>query len=164
MAKKRILFLFLFLCIFSAFLLSSCKAQTNIFDARKIEKGEIIAGMTVEFVQVYPSDNPQNPETYMAIVRFSGEKELKGTLYHYSDQPLLGRSIVFEMAEDALDLLPRLDIDPDSDWFVIENYDYAATLLEPADSQKEASILIDHYTINYFMEVVHAADLIEIIQ
>lgn len=163
MVKKTILFLLLLLCIFPVSLLSSCRNQTNVFDARKIEKGDSVSGMMVEFVAMCASDNRQDPETYMSIVRFSGKKEVKDTLYYYSDPPLLGRSIVFEIAEDALDLFPRLDIDPDSDWFVIENYDYAATLLEPADSQKEVRILIDHYTINYSMDIVYAADIIEMI-
>lgn len=134
MVKKTILFLLLLLCIFPVSLLFSCRNQTNVFDARKIEKGDSVSGMMVEFVAMCPSDNRQGPETYMSIERFSGKKEVKGTLYHYSDQLLLRRSIVFEIAEGALDLLHRLDIDPDSDWFVIENYGYAATLLEPADS------------------------------
>ncbi len=138
--------------------------SNNIFDARKIEKGDIISGLKVEFIEVYPSDNLQSPESYMTIVKFSGKKELSGTLYHYSDQPLLGRSILFEISDSSLARLPGLDKDTASDWFMIENYDDAVKFLEPADSQKEASIIIDRYTINYSFEVVHTADPVEIIE
>lgn len=163
--KSKIVLIVLFLL--AAILLSSCGgpgAAGNVFDAREIEAGDQVAGLTVEDVQVYPGFDPEDEDNYLATVKFSGRITISGKFISYEDQPLLGRSILFYPDEASRDLIPRLPHDAGEAWFQFENYQAAAGLLGGPGSEGEATVIIDSYTINYSMEVVHTADIIEVVE
>jgi hypothetical protein len=138
---------------------------SNLFDARDIKSGDTIAGMKIEFVDMEPGPDPNNEDNYFAIVKFSGNLELSGKYISYSDQPLLGRSIIFYPDKESANLIPRLTQDmSEGIWFVFENYNEAIGLLSQPDSGGTATIIIDNYTINYALEVVHTAYIVEVLE
>lgn len=155
--------LFIMVLIASLFLLScaGCSKEgsgSNIFDARNIELGEVISGMVVESVEVFPASG-QDEDVYLATVRFRGEASISGRYISHADQPLLGRIVLFYPDEASLKMLPRLSQDTGQFWLQIENYGDALRLLGAAGAEGQATIIIDEYTINYSLEVVHTAKI-----
>ena len=136
---------------------------SNLFDARDVSNGDIITGMKIVSVNVYPGSDPDNKDNYFATVKFSGKLELSGKYISYSDQPLLGRSVIFYPDNKSANLIPRLNQDTIQEvWFLIENYEEAIEILSEPDSEGNATIIIDNYTINYTLEVVHTAQIISV--
>jgi hypothetical protein len=129
-----------------------------------LEVGDQVVGMTVEYIEIYPGLDPENEGNYLATVKFSGKISISGNYISHEDQPLLGRSVLFYPSEDSKDLLPRLSHDTGEVWFQFENYPAAVGLLGEPGSEGKATIVIDNYTINYSMEVVHTAQVIEVIE
>jgi hypothetical protein len=137
---------------------------SNIFDAREISIGDGIGGLIVKEVNIEPGSDPNNEDIYYAIVKFNGTLEISGKYISYSDQPLLGRSIIFYPDGNSQNMIPRLKHDNVEEiWFALENYDKAVELLSPPDSEGNATIIIENYTINYTLEVVHTAEIVKVI-
>lgn len=137
---------------------------SNIFDAREISVGDNIGGLIVEEVNIEPGADPNNEDSYYAIVKFSGTLKISGKYISYSDQPFFGRSIIFYPDDNSKRLVPRLKQDAaGQNEFVFENYEKAVELLSPPNSEGNATIILDNYTINYTLEVVYTADIVKVL-
>jgi len=121
--------------------------------------------MTVKAVNIEPGLNPSDKNNYFATVKFTGKTKLYGRFVSYANQPLLGRSVWFYPDEKSRKLVPRLNLDNTAEpWFVFDDYESASKMLNPPESEGSATIIIDNYIINYSLEVVHTARLVEVVK
>ena len=136
----------------------------NLFDAREVSAGDTVSGLEIISLSVEPGPDLNNEENYFAIVKFSGKLKLTGKYISYSDQPLLGRSIIFYPDKESSNLIPRLKHDlSDTVWFVFENYTEAFELLSQPDSEGNATIIVDNFTINYTLEPINTVNIAGVI-
>jgi len=136
------------------------ETSSQVFDARQANPGDKIGSLTIEEINI--EDNPNSSNQYYATVKFSGNLQLSGKYISYSDQPLWGKAIIFYPDQESQQLLPKLDQDPSGpEGLLLENYEEAAELLSPPDSEGQAEIIIENYTINYALEVAYTAHITE---
>ncbi len=97
----------------------------GIFDARTIEAGHQVGSMIVKEVEAVENKDSE----YAARVAFSGIVTVKGTFKYYDKDETMGNQVAFYVDDEYAYLLPRLNIDTRTLWFVFENQAEAKAML-----------------------------------
>lgn len=132
--------------------------ETNLFDARKIKAGDVIAGMKVVKVEVHNASD----EDYDAYVDFEGEVTISGSFKHNKDDEFLDHEISFTVDEESMSLLPTLAHDQRNAWFMFMNHDEAEKAFGPPGTEGKAAVTINNYSIKYaHTEVWNTAEFVK---
>lgn len=132
--------------------------ETNLFDARKIKAGDVIAGMKVVKVEVHNASD----EDYDAYVAFEGEVTVSGSFRHNLNDEFLDHEISFMVDEESAELLPRLAHDQRYVWFMFTNHDEAEKVFGAPGTEGKATVTVTNYNINYaHTEIWNTADLVK---
>lgn len=132
--------------------------ESNLFDARKIKAGDVVAGLRVAKVEVHNASD----EDYDAYVTFEEEVTVSGTFKHNLDDEFLDHEISFVVDDESAAVLPKLSHDQRYVWFMFMNHDEAEKALGPAGTEGAATVTIKNYTINYaHTEIWNTADLVK---
>jgi hypothetical protein len=134
----------------------------NLFDAREVKAGDVMAGMTVVSVE---TGEPYRDSEYPARVQFSGPVTLSGEYTCYpEDHEFLAGLVAFKVDPAEEEKLPRLKHDERYPWLVFSNQE-AARIFGPPGGQGQAKVVIDRYQIHYApSEVYNQAELVEVVQ
>lgn len=134
------------------------KEESNLFDARMVKEGDLVAGLKIIKVQV---DSPE-VEDYDAYVDFEGEVTVSGTFKHNLNDEFLDHEISFKVDEESEALLPKLAHDQRYVWFMFMNHDEAEKALGAAGTEGKAAVTIKNYSINYaHTEIWNTAELVK---
>ncbi|NLK35049.1 MAG: lipoprotein [Gracilibacteraceae bacterium] len=134
------------------------KEESNLFDARMVKEGDLVAGLKIIKVQV---DSPE-VEDYDAYVDFEGEVTVSGTFKHNLNDEFLDHEISFKVDEESEALLPKLAHDQRYAWFMFMNHDEAEKALGAAGTEGKAAVTIKNYSINYaHTEIWNTAELVK---
>ena len=102
--------------------------------------------------------------TWVGTSRFRGEIELAGRTMLHPDFPDV-RSICFEADSSSARRLPRWTGDARRAWFCLSNEEAAARSLAAAGEVREATIVIDEFTIHRGMsDEVNEARLVRVVR
>lgn len=133
--------------------------ETNLFDARKVKAGDLIAGLKVSKVEVHNASDPD----YDAYVDFAGEITISGTFKHNLDDEFLDHEISFMVDAESAKLLPTLAHDQRNVWFMFMNHDEAEKAFGAPGTEGTATVTIKNYEINYaHTEIWNTADLVRV--
>jgi opacity protein-like surface antigen len=134
---------------------------SNVFDARHVEEGQIIAGMeVVRFDLAGPADD------LTGYVSFKGKTLISGTYRYDKSDELHGEMLSFTVDETSLDRIPIMSHDDRMQWFMIRNLEEAKTMLGIGEGIEEttgkAAIVIEDYGIHRdYADVYNTARVVE---
>lgn len=135
--------------------------ESNLFDARNVKAGDMIAGLKVIKVEVHNASD----EDYDAYVDFEGEVTVSGTFKHNLDDEFLDHEISFTVDDESAEKLPKLAHDQRYVWFMFMNHDEAEKALGAAGTEGKATVIIKNYSIKYaHTEIWNTADLITVVK
>ncbi len=129
--------------------------DTNIFSANNTKRGNTIAGMEVEELNISHSD-----DIPVGTIQFTGTTILTGK-FLYTDIDATGEgTLLFTVDEATSNNLPRLSHDLRDPIIVFSNDEEAKEILgvdgwEEDLSGKAAAIIIDNFNINYQEKNIH---------
>ena len=130
------------------------------FDPIRIKPGDSLAGFVVDSVarrRAYDS-------TLLGDVRFRGEVALTGRTMRHPDHPDF-RAVCFEADSASGERLPRWQGDERRAWFCFEDRERAERLLAPPGIEREASVVVDRFTIHVGMsDEVNGARLVRVVR
>ena len=128
------------------------------FDPIRIRPGDSVAGFVVDSVarrRAYDS-------TLLGDVRFRGEVALTGRTMRHPDHPDF-LAVCFEADSASGERLPRWQGDERRAWFCFEDRERAERLLAPPGVEREASVVVDRFTIHMGMsDEVNGARLVRV--
>ena len=103
--------------------------------------------------------------TYVGIARFRGEIELSGRTFRHPDADLGGVAPCFEADSASAAKLPRWAGDERRPWFCFVNRADATRALGPPGNEREATIVIDGFTIHRGLsDQVNEARLVRVVR
>lgn len=130
---------------------------SNLFDARKVQIGDQVAGLAVSKVEVHNASD----EDYDAYVDFEGEVTVSGTFKHNLNDDFLDNEISFKVDDESAALLPKLAHDQRYVWFMFMNHEVAEKALGAPGTEGEATVTIKNYSIKYaHTEIWNTADFV----
>jgi hypothetical protein len=128
------------------------------FDPGGIASGDSVAGLVVDSVALRRAYD----STLLGDVRFRGEVALTGRTMRHSDHPDV-RAVCFEADSASGERLPRWRGDERRAWFCFEDRARAERLLAPAGVERDASVVVDRFTIHRGMsDEVNSARLVRV--
>ena len=128
------------------------------FDPSRIAIGDRIAGLVVDSVTLRRAYD----STLLGTVRFRGEVALTGRTMRHHDHPDV-RVVCFEADSSSAERLPRWADDERRTWFCFDDRLRAERLLAPAGVERDASVVIDRFTIHRGMsDEVNSARLVRV--
>ena len=113
------------------------------FDPARIAVGDRIAGVVVDSLAVRQAFD----STLVGVARFRGEIALTGRTLRHHDHPEV-RAVCFEADSASGERLPRWRGDERRPWFCFDDLPRAERLLAPPGVERDASIVVDRFTIN----------------
>lgn len=132
--------------------------KTNLFDARKVNAGDQVAGLKISKVEVHNAGD----EDYDAYVGFEGEVTISGSFKHNLNDEFMDHEISFMVDEEAAAVLPKLAHDQRNVWFMFTNHDEAEKVFGAPGTEGKATVTIKNYSINYaHTEIWNTADLVK---
>lgn len=145
--------------------------KDNEFKLIESKVGDIIAGMTINFIKTFDGFDIQpiienQPSIDNLSIGFSGETTITGT-YHNDKVDLqtgFGGQVCFnDLDEESKAKIPSIVWDNET-YFCFNNQDLAKELFSPEGSSGIATIVIDDYIINRLSaEVTDMARLVKVI-
>jgi opacity protein-like surface antigen len=134
---------------------------SNVFDARHVEEGQIIAGMeVVRFDLRGPEDD------LTGYVSFSGKTLISGTYRYDKSDELHGEFLSFTVDEASLDRIPIMSHDDRTQWFRIMNLEEAKAMFgigkDTEETAGKAAVVIEDYGIHRdYADVYNTARVVE---
>jgi hypothetical protein len=132
------------------------------FDPRTLTAGTRVGTLVADSVDasMTPADS-----TYVGIARFRGEIELSGRTFRHPDADLGGVASCFEADSASAATLPRWAGDERRPWFCFVNRADAKGALGPPGNEREATIVIDGFTIHRGLsDQVNEARLVHVVR
>ena len=139
-------------------------ASASGFDPATVAPGDTVAGLVLVRRD---ADLVFGDSAWVGTFTFRGRLELDGVYQRHFDYPEPDL-VCFHVLGESIDRVPRLE--PDAfvspgmkPWFCFTNQERARELLGDAASPREATIVVNEYTVNrYFTDAFSTAELVEV--
>ena len=116
-----------------------------IFNARKVNPGDIIAGLDIEQIDVNPIDD----DNYYAVVKFTGLMTVSGELsFTQGSDEGWGLGNYFEPDEGSKNRIPIINIEPDRNGFTLnDNANEELLHMREEHTKYKVELEVDNYEI-----------------